>query len=83
MMAFKTNRESADAAKIAADEATLPNVRDRELRSFHAYAALAARDERSAAKAKDREAQVSADRADAGEIAEAEADVSVKPHREH
>ena len=49
-MTTKTNRENADAAQAAATEATLENVRVREQRSADAYAALAVRDERMAAK---------------------------------
>jgi hypothetical protein len=50
-MAFKTNRENAEASQAAATTATLENVRIREQRSADAYAALATRDERLAAKA--------------------------------
>ena len=50
-MAFKTNRENAEIAQAAATSATLENVRIREQRSADAYAALATRDERIAAKA--------------------------------
>lgn len=50
-MTFKTNRENAEIAQAAATSATLENVRIREQRSANAYAALATRDERIAAKA--------------------------------
>lgn len=50
-MVFKTNRENAKIAQAAATSATLENVRIREQRSADAYAALATRDERLAAKA--------------------------------
>ena len=48
---FKTNRENAELAQAAANSATLENVRIREQRSADAYAALATREERIAAKA--------------------------------
>ena len=48
---FKSNRENAELAQAAANSATLKNVRIREQRSAEAYAALATRDERIAAKA--------------------------------
>lgn len=57
-MTFKSNRENAELAQTAANSATLENVRLREQRSADAYAALATRDERIAAKAAGR---VSAD----------------------
>ncbi|WP_242137408.1 hypothetical protein [Sphingomonas sp. TREG-RG-20F-R18-01] len=50
-MTFKSNRENAELAQSAANSATLENVRIREQRSADAYAALATRDERIAAKA--------------------------------
>ncbi|MEG3178254.1 hypothetical protein U1872_18580 [Sphingomonas sp. RB3P16] len=50
-MTFKSNRENAELAQVAANSATLDNVRLREQRSADAYAALATRDERIAAKA--------------------------------
>ncbi|WP_138995716.1 hypothetical protein [Sphingomonas sp. PAMC 26621] len=50
-MTFKSNRENAELAQAAANSATLENVRIREQRSAEAYAALATRDERIAAKA--------------------------------
>lgn len=50
-MTFRSNRENAELAQAAADSATLENVRLREQRSAEAYAALATRDERIAAKA--------------------------------
>ena len=50
-MTFRSNRENAELAQAAADPATLENVRLREQRSAEAYAALATRDERIAAKA--------------------------------
>jgi ATP-dependent phosphoenolpyruvate carboxykinase len=65
-MAFKTNRENAEIAQAAATSATLENVRIREQRSADAYAALATRDERIAAKAA---ALQPADRTD-GEVTE-------------
>lgn len=59
-MTFKSNRENAELAQAAADSATLENVRIREQRSAEAYAALATRDERIAAKAAARLATSSA-----------------------
>lgn len=55
-MTPKTNRDHADAAQAAATAATLENVRVREQRSADAYAVLATRDERVAAKVAAREA---------------------------
>lgn len=59
-MTFKSNRENAELAQAAADSATLENVRIREQRSAEAYAALATREERIAAKAAARLATSSA-----------------------
>ena len=59
-MTFKSNRENAELAQAAADSAPLENVRIREQRSAEAYAALATRDERIAAKAAARLATSSA-----------------------
>jgi hypothetical protein len=63
-MAFKTNRENSEIAQASATSATLENVRIREQRSADAYAALATRDERIAAKAA--AALQPADRTDGG-----------------
>lgn len=57
-MIFKSNRENAELAQAAANSATLENVRLREQRSADAYAALATRDERIAAKAAERSTEV-------------------------
>lgn len=56
-MPTKTNREAADDARAAAASSNLANVRDRNLRSAEAYAALADREEFVAAKARARIAE--------------------------
>jgi hypothetical protein len=59
----KSHRGQAHAARTAAAETNLPNVRERELRSAHAHDAAAARDEKTAAKLKVRQAETAQRRA--------------------
>lgn len=59
-----THRGSAEAARAAAAETELPNVRARNLRSADAHEAAANREERSAASLKKRQAETAARKAE-------------------
>ena len=60
----KGHRRSAEAARAAAEETDLPNVRARHIRSAEAHEAAAAREEVTAAKLKVRQQETAARRAD-------------------
>ena len=81
-MSNRSHRDSADAARADAAATDLPNVRERHLRSAHAHDAAAARDEKSAASLKRRQAETAArraDRPDADDIEDAKEDGLLRP----
>lgn len=63
-MANSTHRCNADAARVAAAETELPNVRARHLGSADAHDAVANREEKIAASLKSRQAEAAARKAD-------------------
>jgi hypothetical protein len=64
VLSNNSHRGSADAARAEAAASNLPNVRERHLRSAQAHDAAAAREEKSAASLKRRQAETAARRAE-------------------